>query len=800
MKHIGSLLDSLVRHARRASAGIALLCACVASANGAAPVLNALPEHVALAPGAAFELDLDATDADGDTVVVTVDGMPPWMSAVYGAPARNRVDSIALPGEYLSIWDLEADAAGNLYFSALAASEGRIVKLDTNGTLTVLARGLANPKHLALAPDGTLYYATETGPFGPGPYATAIHRLEADGGSTLVNDSLDRVFEMDADSRGNLILLRVNLQGTVSQVLKIAPADGIARVLAGSAVPQTYDPQRLHEQLARDGRGGDALFAYSSAMFVRPNDGMFVPDVRGKVRSITPDGDVTTLPFSISPMTRNVLVDSGGRAFLVHDGHVEHITPAGGLMRIAGGDSGRRPVDGFGGVAQFRTISASSVRRDGALVIADWTPHTEPERAMLRVVKFHADGLRGTATMPGEWELVISAYDGTDTVSRRVVVTVGSALDLGGGTRMDMTLAPGVTVQGGVLGGTIQGDAAQPGTLRNVTLLDGSTLRNVVIGEGVRAGANVRLLQNVRFESEAAVPPGLVLDAVIGYLPGSGSADGGFPGIVDLDGSVVAGGPSLLDEIRATLQASGRNGSVSYDGSGQLVYADGEVRLAFQTMRVESANAAHPAYKTGFFVDTRSTRHVATSAGRHIYLRPSVEDIAPLALALLSRDLYVSFDMYGVYMANRAQGRPSPVVALMPDPASRPARAGLSAGFHLLPHPQYPGHSFYLHVYARRGALREQAFYPTAAMPSIVEALVDFTTPDDLKLLPAGGVELRFGGRWLKLMPALGVTPTTIVGIGFRAAGDVNGDGLQDYRMVYPAPVALEQLYYGLPD
>lgn len=784
----------------------ALLCAsftCI-SVHAAPPAFTGVPERIDVNIGEAFSIPLAVTDADGDTVLVTVDGLPAWMRAAYDEPALNTVDTIVLPASVSFVWDMDSDAAGNVYFSGSHATEGgQILKLDAHGTLSVLATNLGNATNIAVTPDGHIYYAIEEGLLDNLPFRAPIFRLGSNGAGVLLNESIDRVFEMDADPSGNLIILRVNGSGTVTQVIKLTPADGIARVLAGSEVPQASEFPNQHEQVVRDGSGRDARFAFSQGLFVGKDGNAFVPDIAGRIRKVTPAGEVTTLPFSVSSLTRAIMADASGRAFQLWDSGIVHVD-ATGTSRVIAGDLGDpQSRDGWGTAARFRTIIASTMRSDGSIVLADWQTQEEPWRPLLRTVKFNARGLSGVPDPDarGMWDLTLTASDGRNTVTRKLTVAVANDLDLSGATQLDPRLPPGGTVSGGSLGGTIVGDAVNPPTLRALTVLPNSTLRDVIVGADVELGAGLRLLGNVRFERGAVLPPDVSLDAAFGYLPGSGSPDGIYPGNVDLDGSIRVDGTTLLDDIRAATPELGRAGALRFIDGRQLAYAQDDVKASFEVIRVTSATRTSAGgYTSGISFDATGRRYVDTPSGYRVFLRPAMEDTGALALALFTRNYGVSHDFDGVHMAGRFPTFRPFEFAVLPDPVSRPAQAGLTPGFHLRPHPEFPGYSYYLFVFASGAQLREQALYPTAMSPGILDDVLNLSRDGDVTLLPTGGVELNFRGARLRLMPSLTTTPGTDTAFGFRAAGDLNGDGLEDYRMTYPRGLALgDQIYYGLP-
>lgn len=778
----------------------------VNQAVAAEPVFAALPERVVVAPGHALQLNLDAADEDGDDVLVTVEGAPPWMRAVHGVTTRNAVVSTQMPAHWNYVEDMEIDADGNLYFivDSIETQVSAIVRIDRHGTHRVLKSGLWNPGQLAVAPDRTVYYTEEYGPFTQDPWVTKIYRLNADGSGTLIDDSVDRLYDMDADSSGNLILLRVNMWGTITQLLKLNPRDGVVSLLAGSSTEQTMRSPDLHKQVMRDGAGESAQFIYSHAQFVGENDMTFVHDLTGNVRKVTPQGDVSTLPFTISPMTREIMADADGRAFLLHDSGILGLDASGSQLVVAGslGEPGNR--DGNGVDARFRTIVASVMRNDGTLVVADVLTDQQPWRVMLREVRFDTHRLSGTPAESdhGEWKITVVASDGANSVRRTVTVAVSNQLDLKGATRVNATLPAGVEVFNGVLAGAISGDAAAPAHLRSATIQAGSTLRNVTIGAGVQFGAGTTLLGNVRFDSSAYVPPGVLLDAAYGYLPDTGSADGGYPGSVDLNGSILSNGTTLLDEIRATSPAFAQPGALTFHADGRLVYTRGDTRLTFEVIRVMSGDAWPPTstYRSGVFFDSTATRHINTPSGRIVYLRPSSEDDFALAYSLLPMNLSLSRDLFGVRMIGTGYFADRKLRwAVLPDPMSQPAAPGLQPGFHRRAHPAFAGYSHFVHVFADDGSLREQAFYPTALAPGLLDVFLNPNRDGDVVVLPTGEVELKFGTAYLRLMPGPELKPATAA-TGFRAAGDLDGDGRVDYRMTYPSPLSVEQVYYALPE
>ena len=172
-----------------------------------------------------------------------------------------------------------------------------------------------------------------------------------------------------------------------------------------------------------DATGAAARLLYPDGVAVDGSGNVYVADVVGTIRKVTPSGAVTTLAGSLgvsgskdgtgsaaqfnSPA--GLAVDGGGNVYVSDQGNstIRKITPAGVVTTLAGtaGQSGH--ADGTGGAASFATPGNVAVDSSGNVYVADQLNHTIRKITPQGVVTTFA----GTATVAG-------SIDGTGTGAR----------------------------------------------------------------------------------------------------------------------------------------------------------------------------------------------------------------------------------------------------------------------------------------------------------------------------------------------------------------------------------------------
>jgi len=246
--------------------------------------------------------------------------------------------------------------SGSLYIAD--TTNGRIRRVDPTGTITTFADftgsqypGIRNPYHIARTPDGGLWAAE----FGNGTIikigaAGAISTFAGTGSATPADGvaAASAVFGsingLASDSAGNLYLL----DGTT---LRKIDATGILR---------TFAPGITSAVVATDPSGNVLVSSYPSAV---------------QVKTIAPNGTVTTIPVPQASQITGLAADSAGNIYASDSGNHSQILKiaSGGAVTVYAGDN----QYGFGGdggpaiQAALWGVTGLALDRTGNLYIAD---------------------------------------------------------------------------------------------------------------------------------------------------------------------------------------------------------------------------------------------------------------------------------------------------------------------------------------------------------------------------------------------------------------------------------------------
>ena len=187
------------------------------------------------------------------------------------------------------------------------------------------------------------------------------------------------------DSSGNVYVhpLDVNLNPSQSVIKKIIPS-------ATSSTPSVTVFVGGDQGFA-DGNGAAAKFQWSKSMIFDANDNMYTVD-SGRIRKITPSGDVTTyLEDTNNESFDDIVFDSNGNLFIstYSTSRILKYTPSGALTVFAGGSDGY--LDGTGASAQFYKPAKMVIDSNDNLYVAD---------NYARIRKITPSGLVTTLTGP----------------------------------------------------------------------------------------------------------------------------------------------------------------------------------------------------------------------------------------------------------------------------------------------------------------------------------------------------------------------------------------------------------------
>lgn len=258
--------------------------------------------------------------------------------------------------------------------------------IDKNDNLFVA--DYSNHRIRKIAPDGevTTYAGTGTKGSANGPIATATF-----------NNPQGLVF----DAAGNLY---VSEYGN-NVIRKITP-DGIVSTFVGGSFSGNAD-----------GTGSQALFYNPSMMTIDASGIIYLCDVgNNKIRKITPEGVVTSLPFYFKN-PKGITLDDAGNIYVVDNNNhqIVKITPNNEYSVIAGG--GSSGADGVGSSAGFYYPSGITRGKDGNFYIVDGLDYKIRQMTPVGIVTTIAgtgtsgtvDGLGSAATFSATNALVVGS-------------------------------------------------------------------------------------------------------------------------------------------------------------------------------------------------------------------------------------------------------------------------------------------------------------------------------------------------------------------------------------------------------
>lgn len=164
-----------------------------------------------------------------------------------------------------------------------------------------------------------------------------------------------------ADSAGNIYVA-----DTANGLLRRIKADGTVETVAGVA----------GQSASTDGTGKEARFSAPCAVAIGPDGSIYVAEVTGALRKVTPEGVVTTVVKDLGSQLnpRGLAVDRAGIIYVsdYHDFVVRKIDPDGKMTVVAGqrGKSGN--VNGPAKNAQFDfPCGVAAAAADGSLYVTD---------------------------------------------------------------------------------------------------------------------------------------------------------------------------------------------------------------------------------------------------------------------------------------------------------------------------------------------------------------------------------------------------------------------------------------------
>ncbi|HEY4248856.1 MAG TPA: immunoglobulin domain-containing protein [Lacunisphaera sp.] len=275
---------------------------------------------------------------------------------------------------------LAVDSIGNVYVAD--TDNSRIRKISPAGVVTTLAApptspggtGSAltvnQPTSIAVDKAGNVYVSSEV---------TGIQKITPDGIMSVVPTSSSSSFSfvdgnaLAVDGAGN-VYYTVNFDA----INEVTPA-GTVTTLAGGTPAAGADAITYV-----DGTGTNARFNFPEGLAVDDAGNVYVADAgNSKIRKITPQGVVTTLPVNVEIFslfnTGGLARDSAGNLYVTNPGFctVTKVAPE-GTVSVIGGSEGMGLVgcqDGIGGTARFDFASGIAVDSAGTVYVADSNNH-----------------------------------------------------------------------------------------------------------------------------------------------------------------------------------------------------------------------------------------------------------------------------------------------------------------------------------------------------------------------------------------------------------------------------------------
>ncbi len=373
-----------------------------------------------------------------------------------------------------------------------------------------------------------------------------------------------------------------------------------------------------------------------------------------------------------------------------------------------------------------------------------------------------------------------------------VVILAGTVIDGGSLTGSisnsglitgTVTLGPGTLIGGGTLSGDIRGNPGSPALLQNVTILANTHLEHVIITWGTILSPDAVIGAGVRFESPTLIPPGLDLTGALSPFRWAGSD---AVTVVNLGTDVLR--IPVRDILNALRQLPGQ-GNVELGAGGEVVTSAQSSRGMLLPVRVRQAAAGTA---PGTYTDGDGNLLFVTEEGREVLVYPVLLADASLDSELASRGMSFAYDelgrvrvappQAGSYLVGRAG-----LVAV-------PAFHGVAPGLYAYPLEAPAGVSGYSLIFRDEdGTLMEQELVPAPAnWSSLKTALGAIPGVGDVALDAEGVITVEFSGRSIRGRTAYQVLTGSIAGLptlgaSLQWAGDLNGDGVGDYRIFYPS-------------
>ncbi|MEX2334021.1 MAG: hypothetical protein WD600_07170, partial [Pseudohongiella sp.] len=370
-------------------------------------------------------------------------------------------------------------------------------------------------------------------------------------------------------------------------------------------------------------------------------------------------------------------------------------------------------------------------------------------------------------------------------VANGAVITggfLGGVIDNAGEVR-NVSLLPFAIIRGGVLSGSISGNAGSPGRVVNVFIAADAFLEHIRLGANTQIHPLADFGQGVCFESQADVPDGFALERLLSPV--------GEGGAVQLDRSVLCSTtvPSLLEDVGELSLFADLDSALEQnagDGTLRVILAEGPV-----TIRPFAVSLAEPGSSPGVTINADGNVQIVTDRGQLVLAYPVLQDIELATQAFADLQLQMSVDARGnLVLSPDADSESSTYYIVRPYLIAVPAPVGSEAGVFVA-----AGNFFQMQpgvtlVFSdASGSLLQQPLMPVPAdWPVLQEMLLGVDGAESVSINADGTISLALNGEGLRARPDYRVEagPAPDSGqVSYADAGDLNDDGINDIVVTY---------------
>jgi ELWxxDGT repeat protein len=341
------------------------------------------------------------------------------VTTLAGSGAQYTFDGTGASAGFNYPWGIAVDTFGYIYVADMNSNSIR--KVTPLGQVVTIASGFSNPYGVAVNSLGTKVYVSSSN-----SVRVVLKNGELwnnYGPSSVLASGFNNPFGLAVDSFENVYVADVFNH----RICKIS-SNGVVSTLAGSGTtPEDFENYGGHA----DGPGITARFARPYGVAVDTIGNVYVADTyNGKLRKITPSGEVSTLP---GPGGWGITIDSLGNIYQADAGfhRIVVTTPLGQVKTLAGsGTSGF--ADGTGTNAIFNIPYGVAVDSSGETVfVSEFSNH--------RVRKILVPKFPGPLPVCDSiWHHIaltysntVSAYiDGAHFLSKAVIYNIKKSLEI----------------------------------------------------------------------------------------------------------------------------------------------------------------------------------------------------------------------------------------------------------------------------------------------------------------------------------------------------------------------------------